>query len=783
MLDAFAAAWPRLRSAAAVGREMGVSPRYAYALRRDADLAGMLDGAPVDRRLGAASRRSVQPASVQPDKPAAPAPADVLAEVRALRSRLARAESDGLTDEWVKAKLGSLAADCAKTPPPVWLVREPRRGGTVSVPTLFASDWHWGEVVDPAEINGVNAFNLEIAHQRARTMVERAVSLLRKNVAGAHYPGIVFALGGDMVSGDIHDELSQTNDVPMLPIVLDLVSVLAWAIKALADEFGAVFLPCVAGNHGRMTRKPRAKQRAHTNFDWLTYQLLASRFAGDKRVSFLIPDGPDASWRVFGVRYCLTHGDQFRGGDGMIGALGPVARGDKRKRSRNGQIDMGYDVLLMGHWHQLLQTGRFVVNGCFPSGSRVMTDNGYTPIERVSIGDSVMSKDGSKQQVTHVFERRADRLVGIKVTGLPDVIESTPNHLVWAAKRASATSDVPPSRRHLIGATVGPAQWVPMDFISPGDFVHVPFPKGGERPVDVETAWAYGLYLAEGSTLLDGGSSGRHNRVVLTMHERELDVLKRFAAWFGGAFPGSNPRVFTRTRNGGGKTSEFVVSPGRDVCAWFRETFGHGAAGKHLPDGALWWADDLKAAMVQGWVDGDGHSAAQNDCRPTVSATTISQELAWGMFHIAPALGVWPSLSLLRKGGRRKSDSYTVHLNVGQSVRIIGGEAFYQVSERFERDGNCQVFDLEVSGEHTYNVGGIGVHNSLKGYDEYANVSNFDFERAQQALWLTHPQHGITLQMPVHLQDLPGAGERAPWVSVAGDSKLGPVRIKGRAAR
>ena len=47
----------------------------------------------------------------------------------------------------------------------------------------------------------------------------------------------------------------------------------------------------------------------------------------------------------------------------MIGALGPIIRGDHRKRSRNAQIDMEYDTMLCGHWHQLIQIERLIVNG------------------------------------------------------------------------------------------------------------------------------------------------------------------------------------------------------------------------------------------------------------------------------------------------------------------------------------------------------------------------------------------------------------------------------------
>ena len=134
-------------------------------------------------------------------------------------------------------------------------------------------------------------------------------------------------------------------------------------IGTLADEVGRVFLPCVSGNHGRDTVKIWGKDRHATSFDWLLYCLLAKHFEGDKRITFYIPDGPDAYYRVFGHRYLLTHGDQFRGGDGVIGALGPIIRGDHRKRSRNGQIDMAYDTMLIGHWHQLIQLTRLIVNG------------------------------------------------------------------------------------------------------------------------------------------------------------------------------------------------------------------------------------------------------------------------------------------------------------------------------------------------------------------------------------------------------------------------------------
>lgn len=685
----------------------------------------------------------------------------------ALERLLNSEREERLNEATIRKYILDLSENVTQLVTPPWVTTPHLGTGSPGVPTLMISDLHHGEVVNPAQINGVNKFNIAISHARLHKMVDTTIHLLKIISPDLNYPGIVVPLGGDMISGNIHDELATTNEFNTMPTVLDLFGILAEVITQLADTFGSVFLPCVTGNHGRDTMKIWNKDRHATSFDWLIYNFLAKHFENDPRITFFIPDGPDAYYRVYNHRYLLSHGDQFRGGDGMIGALGPIIRGDHRKRSRNAQINMEYDTLLIGHWHQYIHLTRLIVNGCFPAGTKVMTNAGFLPIEEVVVGDSVMSRDGTQQLVTNVFTKNADRLVGIKVHGLPDVVRSTPNHLVWAVKRASHLMDVPLSRRHLIGAKYGPAQWVPMDFLSPGDYVHVPFPVGEEyhSPIDAESAWAYGLYLAEGSTLLNGGSSKNHNRVCLTMHEREIAILERFAKWFDGKYS-TQSRVYIRTKKNGGKTSEFVVSPGRDTCQWFRDTFGHRAIGKKLPTGALFWPDDLKAALLRGWIDGDGHRAKQDDCRDTVSATTISPELAWGMFHISPAAGTWPSLSKLAKGGPRKNDSFILHQNVGQHVIEINGEIFYQIAERFETLGRFDVFDLEVSGEHTYCVGGIGVHNSIKGLDEYAYNNNFPFEPPQQALWLTHPVHGITFRMPVKVGEFSSKVPKTAWVSI-----------------
>lgn len=311
-------------------------------------------------RITEALRQGVTPNAGTPDANDVQA---LRAKVKRLESALHSYENQSEQAHAIKDVIGSMARQCEELDPPTWMVKEQGTAKSPGVPTLFLSDLHWGETVFASQINGVNEYNIKIARKRMETCVDSAIHLLKIISPKMGYPGIVMPLGGDMISGNIHDELTATNELNSMPAVLDLYGVLLGVINAMADKFGHVFLPCVSGNHGRDTRKIWNKDRHHTSFDWLLYRFLAKHFDGDKRVTFFVPDGPDAYYKVYNYAYLLTHGDSFRGGDGVIGVMGPIIRGDHKKRSRNAQIDMDYDCMLLGHFHQYVHHGRFIING------------------------------------------------------------------------------------------------------------------------------------------------------------------------------------------------------------------------------------------------------------------------------------------------------------------------------------------------------------------------------------------------------------------------------------
>ena len=244
-----------------------------------------------------------------------------------------------------------------------WLSPKKQKNESQGIPVLILSDLHLDEVVKPEQIQNLNEFNREIAVKRFHHTIDTTISLLAEHIKNPKYEGIVLALAGDIFSGSIHEELAETNEASMNRSIIFWLDHFIAAIEKLLSKFPKVFVPCVVGNHGRHHKKPRAKNRVYDNFEWILYQFLQRHFAKDSRVSFMIPDGPDAQFQVYSKTILLTHGDQFRGGSGISGVFTPLMLGMSRKQKRNAAAKKSFDLLIVGHFHQLIMTESLIING------------------------------------------------------------------------------------------------------------------------------------------------------------------------------------------------------------------------------------------------------------------------------------------------------------------------------------------------------------------------------------------------------------------------------------
>lgn len=297
----------------------------------------------------------------------APTPVDdrKAAAARRLAKAAKDAEQHTLTQQEVREKIFGLVGEPAA--PPTWVADPNADHSVTGTPVAIWSDWHLGENVELPETNGINAFNMAIADARIRRLVSTTIELGLEHMVNPTYPGIVVCLGGDMVTGEIHDELTRTNDLDPFPTVIWARDRIVAGLRSLADAFGRVFVPCVAGNHGRVSRRVEHKHFAVRNFDWLISTLCEKYFKdiGDDRVRFFIPESNEAMFEVQGHKYLLLHGHDLgcSGGDGIIGSLGPIMRGRMKVGNQRRSVGSEFDTLVVGHWHQYIQLRGLIVNG------------------------------------------------------------------------------------------------------------------------------------------------------------------------------------------------------------------------------------------------------------------------------------------------------------------------------------------------------------------------------------------------------------------------------------
>ena len=237
------------------------------------------------------------------------------------------------------------------TQPPGWLLEKSKAKDSPHVAVLVASDFHWGEVIDPENMDGINKYNVAIAEARYRKLIGKTIDISLGHLTKNRYEGIIYLRLGDMAGGDIHDELRETNEVSAIPSVRSLVAAEKWGIEELRKAFGAVHVVSVPGNHSRVTRKPPFK-RVTDNYDTLSAWWLESAFSA-KKITWQTATSTDAVFDIHGRRYLATHGDHIgsRGGQGFVGPAATILRGMKKtmdEYSRRGDV---LSKMFVGHFH------------------------------------------------------------------------------------------------------------------------------------------------------------------------------------------------------------------------------------------------------------------------------------------------------------------------------------------------------------------------------------------------------------------------------------------------
>ena len=221
------------------------------------------------------------------------------------------------------------------------------------------TDTHVGDYVTSEQMVGLNSYDIELFNRRIWGWANQVLNLAeyRRNIC--EIDELTVPMLGDMISGDIHDELARTNVDNCMMQMMYGAKIISQALMFLAPHFKEVKVPCVVGNHGRMTRKIPSKDR-YMDWDYMMYQWLAVFCSKQDNIKFEIPKSFAHVFSVAGRDVLMMHGDSVGGG----GASATIQKAVTSLRAvlqyktqiitdDSFSVPDKFDDVLLGHFHRV----------------------------------------------------------------------------------------------------------------------------------------------------------------------------------------------------------------------------------------------------------------------------------------------------------------------------------------------------------------------------------------------------------------------------------------------
>lgn len=275
--------------------------------------------------------------------------------------RIKREHEQLMSEVEALRKLRDVKDTLAAAPLPAIKRREFGSGVREGTAFALASDWHVEERVLAGDTPVGNAFNLKIAELRIDRYFQGLAWLVKFHRQAFKIRDLVLWLGGDLMSGQIHEENVETSAMSPIRTMLWLQPQLIRGIEWLRDELKLdnVYCPCSYGNHGRDTYRSYYATGAHHSYEWSMYQQLALHFnKKGTRVQIQSDESAHQYLQTYDWTSHLHHGDGIKYAGGVGGITIPtnkaVAQWDQARRA---------DFHWFGHYHQFYNMGRIAGNG------------------------------------------------------------------------------------------------------------------------------------------------------------------------------------------------------------------------------------------------------------------------------------------------------------------------------------------------------------------------------------------------------------------------------------
>jgi len=251
-----------------------------------------------------------------------------------------------------------------KPEPLAYKAQKVRKVDTDVAVVVHVTDAHHGAVQQANEVEGFGVFSPDISRARQYGLIKDVLDWVALHRLAYSIPECRLIVTGDLISGDIHDELRVTNAFPAPRQAVEAGEILARQAATLAPHFERVILDIVTNdNHGRLTRKPQAKEGGVNNWMYVVANIARILLAAHANVQVNIWAMPQKVVNVCGRRYLICHGHDVMGWGGFpyYGIERKTAR--EALKRMNGPDATKFHKIVMGHWHAPLEHPVYWIGG------------------------------------------------------------------------------------------------------------------------------------------------------------------------------------------------------------------------------------------------------------------------------------------------------------------------------------------------------------------------------------------------------------------------------------
>ncbi len=219
------------------------------------------------------------------------------------------------------------------------------------------NDYHGNAAWGKDKTDGKTEWNFSMFCSTLQYHVDKIVEFTLDDRAKYGLKTLHLDVLGDMWHGRLRVEDQVSNEFPTAPGMLCTAWVMFQAILQLAEHFDTIEVRCMAGNHGRIDKKPEAGRYVEESYETIIYGIIKSliyEHGLSLRIKVAIPNTEVYTFVRLGHTIKIGHGGHIKGGNSIAGIPIYGLSREILRQFRNEMVSgssQGISLITYGHFH------------------------------------------------------------------------------------------------------------------------------------------------------------------------------------------------------------------------------------------------------------------------------------------------------------------------------------------------------------------------------------------------------------------------------------------------